>query len=147
MATVDTTPGAADTAPLRALTDMVRAMFPHPSFPAGPYERCAQSILDAAADDVRFRTQLEQGLRDLDVVGGAPFGSLDEAKALEVLRAISTTEFFEGVRSRVVTSLYDDKEVWSLLGYEGASYDQGGYLERGFADLDWLPDPRIEEAS
>jgi hypothetical protein len=37
--------------------------------------------------------------------------------------------------------------VWSLLGYEGPSYDQGGYAERGFGDLDWRPDPRIEEAS
>jgi hypothetical protein len=146
MATVDTT-GTADAAALRALTDMVRAMFPHPAFPDGPYERCAQSILDAAGDDVRFRTQLEQGLRDLDVVGGGPFGSLDGDVQLEVLRSISSTEFFGGVRSRVVTSLYDDKEVWSLLGYEGASYEQGGYLERGFDDLDWLPDPRIEEAS
>jgi hypothetical protein len=122
-------------------------MFPHPSFPDGPYERCAQSILDAAADDVRFRTQLEQGLRDLDVVGGAPFAQLEPDKALDVLRGISSTEFFEGVRSRVVTSLYDDREVWSLLGYEGPSYEHGGYAERGFADLDWLPDPRIEEAS
>jgi hypothetical protein len=145
MATVATT-GTADSAALRALTDMVRAMFPHPSFPDGPYERCAQTILDAAAEDVRFRTQLDQGLRDLDAIGGAPFGQLPADKALEVLRGISSTEFFEGVRSRVVTSLYDDREVWGLLGYEGPSYDQGGYVSRGFDDLDWLPEPRIEEA-
>jgi hypothetical protein len=146
MATVDTT-GTADAAAARALTGMVRAMFPHPSFPDGPYQRCAQAVLDAAADDVRFGTQLQQGLRDLDVIGGKPFSELDDGAALEVLRGISSTEFFEGVRSRVVTSFYDDREVWSLLGYEGPSYDEGGYLERGFDDLDWLPDPRIEEAS
>ena len=98
-------------------------------------------------DDRRRRTQLEQGLRDLDVAGGAPFAELDAAKQLEVLRGISSTEFFEGVRSRVITSLYDDREVWSLLGYEGPSYDQGGYASRGFADLDWLPAARIEQAS
>ena len=28
---------------------------------------------------------------------------------------------------------------------EGASFDQGGYLHRGFDDLDWLPDPRTAE--
>jgi|SRR4051794_13646327 len=139
--------GTADATAVRALTDMVRAMFPHPSFPDGPYERCAQSILDSTADDLRFRTQLHQGLRDLDTIGGAPFAALDEAARLELLRGISATEFFEGVRSRVITSLYDDREVWALLGYEGPSFEQGGYAERGFADLDWLPDPRIEEAS
>jgi hypothetical protein len=141
-------PGAADTtAVVSALTDMVRAMFPHPSFPDGPYERCAESILAAAQDDVRFRTQLEQGLRDLDVAGGAPFAELDDAKRLELLRSMSATEFFEGVRSRVITSLYDDREVWELLGYEGPAYDKGGYVDRGFDDLDWLPAARIEEAS
>jgi hypothetical protein len=146
MATAATTP-TADGAAVRSLTDMVRAMFPHEGFPDGPYERCAKAILDAAAEDVRFKTQLDQGLRDLDVIGGKPFAELDSEAALELLRSISSTEFFEGVRSRVITSFYDDHEVWSLLGYEGASYDQGGYLERGFGDLDWLPDPRIEEAS
>jgi hypothetical protein len=44
-----------------------------------------------------------------------------------------------------VVALYNDHEVWELLGYEGPSFDQGGYLNRGFDDLDWLPDPRIEE--
>jgi hypothetical protein len=146
MATVATT-GAEDRTALSALTAMVRAMFPHPSFPDGPYERCARSILDSAAEDLRFRTQMEQGLRDLDVLGGAPFARLDDAARLALLRGISASEFFEGVRSRVITSLYDDREVWALLGYEGPSYDKGGYADRGFADLDWLPDPRIEEAS
>ena len=44
-----------------------------------------------------------------------------------------------------VVALYDDREVWELLGYEGPSFDQGGYLNRGFDDLDWLPEPRITE--
>jgi hypothetical protein len=84
-------------------------------------------------------------VRDLDVVGGAPFAELQADRALEVLRSISTTAFFVQVHGQVITSLYDDREVWSLLGYEGPSYDQGGYLTRGFDDLDWLPDPRIEQ--
>jgi len=144
MATVaSTTPAHAGT--VQALTVMVRAMFPHPSFPDGPYERCAQAIADAAASDVRFRTQLDQGLRDLDAAGGAPFAGLGEAAKLDVLRDMSSTEFFEGVRSRVITTLYDDPEVWGLLGYEGASFDDGGYAQRGFDDLDWLPAPPLGE--
>jgi hypothetical protein len=35
--------------------------------------------------------------------------------------------------------------VWAALGYEGSSYDKGGYINRGFNDLNWLPEPRIEE--
>jgi len=130
---------------VRALTGMVRVMFPHPSFPDGPYERCARAIVEASHADVRMRAQLEQGLRDLDVIGGAPFAELPPEQALELLRSISSTTFFAAVRGQVITSLYDDREVWTLLGYEGPSYDQGGYLNRGFDDLDWLPDPKIEQ--
>jgi hypothetical protein len=144
MATV-TPPGTGiDT---RTLALMVRAMFPHEKFPDGPYERTAAAIVAAADKDVRMRAQLEQGMRELDAAGGAPFAELAPAAAYEVLRGMSGTAFFEAVRSQTILTLYDDSEVWSLLGYEGPSFEQGGYLHRGFDDLDWLPDPRVEEAS
>jgi hypothetical protein len=31
--------------------------------------------------------------------------------------------------------------VWRHFGYEGASAQHGGYINRGFDDLNWLPDP------
>ena len=131
----------------RTLTAMVRAMFPHANFPDGPYERTAAAIMEAAQNDVRLGAQLSQGLRVLDVAGGAPFAQLDAATAGSVLRGMSGTAFFEAVRSQTVVTLYNDPEVWTLLGYEGPSFAQGGYLQRGFDDLDWLPDPRIDEVS
>jgi hypothetical protein len=36
-------------------------------------------------------------------------------------------------------SLYNQKEVWPKFGYEGSSAEHGGYIKRGFADIDWLP--------
>jgi hypothetical protein len=131
----------------RTLTAMVRAMFPHASFPDGPYERTAAAIAATAQTDVRLRAQLEQGLRELATAGGKPFAELDPAAALAILRGMSATTFFEAVRAQTILTLYDDREVWTLLGYEGAAFEQGGYVDRGFADLDWLPDPRIEEAT
>jgi hypothetical protein len=144
MATVTPASAAIDQ---RTLTVMVRAMFPHARFPDGPYERTAAAIIEAAQDDLRTRAQLEQGLRELDVAGGAPFAELAPEVALEVLRGMSGTTFFEAVRSKTILTLYNDPEVWALLGYEGPSFEHGGYLNRGFDDLDWLPDPRMEEAS
>ncbi|WP_370246802.1 hypothetical protein [Nocardioides sp.] len=121
-----------------ALVRLLRAAYPHPSFPDGPYERTAQKILDAVADDVWRRLALEQGLASLDLDD-------DPAAAEKQLREIADAEFFVHVRALTVPVLYDDHEVWDLLGYEGPSFDRGGYLHRGFDDLDWLPDPRIEE--
>lgn len=126
---------------LRTLTAMIRRMFPHDRFPEGPYVRCAAAIQEAAADDPRTKAQLAQGLAELDARG---FDELDAAAATAQLQAMSASSFFAFVRANVVTTLYDDHEVWQLLGYEADSFAQGGWIERGFADLDWLPDPRIE---
>ena len=38
----------------------------------------------------------------------------------------------------LVTGLYNQKEIWPIFGYEGESFSQGGYIERGFDDIDWL---------
>lgn len=127
------------------LTRMVRVMFPHEKFPDGPYERTAKAILESAAQDARLRAQLTQGLRDLDSTGPKPFRNLDDAAALTLLESIQGSEFFQSVRGAVITSLYDDPEVWALLGYEGDASENGGYADN-FNDLDWLPEPRIEEA-
>jgi hypothetical protein len=28
--------------------------------------------------------------------------------------------------------------VWPIFGYEGESYSKGGYIKRGFDDIDWI---------
>ena len=45
------------------------------------------------------------------------------------------------MRSTAVVEVYSDERTWQLVGYEGPSFDKGGYINRGFNDLDWLPDP------
>ena len=126
------------------LIQVVRTMFPHASFPDGPYERTADAVIEAAEQSPRVMAQLCQGLADLNVLRGAPFVDLAPQTALTVLRGVQDTPFFGSVLAVAVVKLYDDHEVWGLLGYEGASFDQGGYLDRGFDDLDWLPNPSVE---
>ena len=58
-----------------------------------------------------------------------------------MLEGIEDTDFFELVRGTAVVEVYIDERTWQLVGYEGPSFDKGGYIDRGFDDLDWLPDP------
>ncbi|KAA1397761.1 hypothetical protein [Aeromicrobium ginsengisoli] len=44
-----------------------------------------------------------------------------------------------------VNLLYARPATWALTGFEGPSTDLGGYVCRGFDDLDWLPEPRVTE--
>lgn len=127
------------------LVRLLRVAYPHKTFPDGPFERTADAVLAAAAADPRQLAQLIQGLHDLDVLREVPFVELGDEAALTVLRGIQdSSAFFANVRAVAVVALYDDHEVWDLLGYEGPSFDQGGYVNRGFNDLDWLPEPKIE---
>jgi hypothetical protein len=129
---------------VEAVELVVRAMFPHPDFPAGPYRRTAEAIVASAAEDARSTAQLEQGMTELEAAG---FADLDDDARLAYLRGISASAFFGQIRAKTILVLYDDPEVWDLLGYEGPAFEHGGYVDRGFDDLDWLPAPRIEEAS
>jgi hypothetical protein len=128
---------------LRTLTAMIRRMFPHDGWPDGPFARAAAAIQEAAGADARNQAQLTAGLAELAARG---FEQMDADAALAHLRSISGSSFFGFVRANVITTLYNDREVWKLLGYEVDSFAHGGWVDRGFADLDWLPEPRIEEA-
>lgn len=81
------------------------------------------AALDAAAREAGFETYLAAGW---------------ESERVAILRAIEETPFFQTVRGGLVTGLYNQKEIWPIFGYEGESYSLGGYIDRGFNDIDWL---------
>lgn len=61
-----------------------------------------------------------------------------ERDRVDVLRSMEDEPFFQQIRGGLVTGLYNQKAVWPIFGYEGESYSQGGYIERGFNDINWL---------
>ncbi|WP_394215237.1 hypothetical protein [Brachybacterium vulturis] len=129
----------------QTLLALIRAAFPHQGVPEAAYERVAATVQGAAEDSTWMRVKLAQGLDSLQALADGRFTELTTQEALPLLLRIQHTSFFGFVRQTVVVSLYEDEQVWEALGYEGPSFDKGGYIDRGFDDLDWLPDPRIEE--
>lgn len=125
------------------LLRMARDIFPHDRLPERHYADALRPLERAAAKDTAQAAMLRAGVRDLDRAAtarfGKPYAAIEaEADRVGLLGAIETTPFFQKIRGDMVTSLYDNKAVWPLLGYEGSSWEQGGYLNRGFDDLDWL---------
>ena len=110
----------------------------------------ADDILDAESDeetlgkkagkDAAHKALIEGGIAALDKAAGSAgyLGLGWEEERVKLLRKIETTPFFQTVRSGLVVSLYNQPEVWPIFGYEGESYSKGGYIERGFNDIDWL---------
>ena len=61
-----------------------------------------------------------------------------ERDRVDILRAMEDSAFFQQIRGGLVTGLYNQKAVWPIFGYEGASFEFGGYIDRGFNDINWL---------
>ncbi len=61
-----------------------------------------------------------------------------ERDRVVILRSMEDSPFFQTVRGGLVTGLYNQKAVWPLFGYEGESYSKGGYIDRGFDDINWI---------
>lgn len=124
------------------LVRMLRVMYPHKNFSDGPYEEAAVAVINAANSTPGQALILYNGLRELET---SSFSSLDPVAATSYLKGIEKSPFFAVVQGSGLVALYNSHEVWKMLGYEGPSFDLGGYLNRGFNDLDWLPEPRITE--
>ncbi|AHY45996.1 Gluconate 2-dehydrogenase subunit 3 [Rubrobacter radiotolerans] len=125
------------------LVSVTRAMYPHDRIPDKHYARVVASLDEKASADERTRELLEAGVASLATLTGRwprEFGSLDESDQVQALRRIEDGPFFKTVASEVVNGLYSQHDVWPYFGYEGPSNDKGGYINRGFNDIDWLDD-------
>ena len=123
---------------LATLIKMARDIYPHDKVPDQYY---AVAVKGYDAEDKK--DLVAAGIAELDAAavaqGHADYLSIGwEEDRVKVLQAVESTVFFQTVRSGLVTGLYNQKEVWPIFGYQGESFSQGGYMERGFDDINWL---------
>lgn len=123
---------------MATLIRLARDIYPHDRIPDRLY-----AVAVKGYDTPETAEATEAGIAALDAAAaGAGYGSYMtipwEADRVAVLRGMEDSAFFQTVRGGLVTGLYNQKEVWPLFGYEGESYSQGGYISRGFDDIDWL---------
>lgn len=123
---------------MAVLIQMARDIYPH--------DRIADRFYAIAVkthDNPEQAPMIEEGVAGLNLVALAQgfdtyLAAGWEKDRVAMLRLIEHTPFFQTVRAGLVTGLYNQKEVWPVFGYEGESFSQGGYIERGFNDIDWL---------
>jgi hypothetical protein len=123
---------------MATLVQMARDIYPHDRLADRYY-----AVAVKAHDTADQQEMVEAGVAALDALAvehGSPSyaGTAWEADRVAMLREIERTPFFQAVRGGLVVGLYNNPEVWPLFGYQGESYSQGGYIERGFDDIDWL---------
>ena len=120
------------------LVSIYRSMFPHSAVPDEFYEHVVRKLRDQAAHDQDLFGLLFNGVEALSRQAGCAWAGLSEAARLQALQRVEQTPFFQRIRSDFVLYFYSNPAIWPLFGYEGPSNDRGGYLHRGFNDIDWI---------
>ncbi|WP_227268768.1 twin-arginine translocation signal domain-containing protein [Roseobacter weihaiensis] len=123
---------------MATLIQMARDIYPH--------DHVADEFYAAAVkgyDSEENAETVEAGIAALNAAAeGKGYASyIDvgwERDRVDILRSMENSAFFQAVRGGLVTGLYNQKAVWPLFGYEGESYSQGGYLNHGFDDINWV---------
>lgn len=125
---------------MKTLILVARDIYPHDKVPDRFYAVAMKSYDDNAAKDPAAKAATEAFVAALDGAAGAGgYAGLGwEAERVAVLRAMSHDPMFQTIRGGLVVSLYNNHDLWPIFGYEGESYSKGGYLHRGFDDIDWL---------
>jgi hypothetical protein len=120
------------------LVSIYRIMFPHNGVPDEFYEQVVRKLDEKAALDQNLPRLLSEGVEALNGQTGTAWIGLSEGARLEALKRTEQTPFLQTLRSDFVVYFYSNPAIWPLFGYEGSSNDQGGYLHRGFNDIDWI---------
>lgn len=141
-------PGKLTPEEVRTLVVFTRDLFPHDRLDDSYYERAVKPLDDEAAKDGTSRQILVLGLGWLNGaakrIADAPYAAItDEKKRVEVMERLrfdqsAPSGFWDKVYNTTIVSLYNQPEIWPKFGYEGPSSAKGGYLHRGFDDLNWL---------
>lgn len=123
------------------LMRMARDIFPHDMVPDKYYAGVIESYDKATDADVR--NLVNAGVIDLNTAAVKRFSKQyaeieSEGDRVLVLYAIEQSPFFQKIRGDLLYGLYNNKEIWSLFGFEGSSWEKGGYIRRGYNDIDWV---------
>ena len=124
----------------KTLLKVARHVFPHDTLADVYYAGVVQSLDGKAAANVDVAAALADGVNTLDSATAVPWTELSDGYQLEILEGSGQT-LLHTVKGDAVVSLYNNPLVWRHFGYEGPSAQHGGYINRGFDDLIWLPDP------
>jgi hypothetical protein len=118
------------------LVRMARLLYPHDGVADDVYIEVIEGILsDPASDSV-----LDSAMTALNAAQSGGWFDLDTDDQVAAMKSVETESFFEAIRAGVRDRFYTHPKVWAHIGYPGSSVEFGGYVDRGFDDIDWLPE-------
>lgn len=124
---------------LETLAIMVRVLLPHEFLADEDYLRLAARIDGRLVGDPALRQLIADGIVQMNAISQGNWLDASVDDKLGVMEALQDEAFFGQLLNAAIDALYQDPTVYRRLGYEGSAIEFGGYLNRGFDDIDWLP--------
>ena len=121
------------------LVGLARLLFPHDGLADSTYAKVLGSVLATLAANTETAELVDDLGAMLDQRRDRPWSDLDEPEQLTVMQEIQGEALFTGILESVRFAFYYHPQVWEHIGYPGSSREFGGYIHRGFDDIDWLP--------
>ncbi len=128
------------------LMQMSKDIYPHDGFlDDKPYAAVVDGIIKETTSDDKVKKLIEDGLSDLNAraqkIHGKNYVDVETYGAREaLLRQVELSDFFQKVRGGLLFGIYNNVSLFPKFGYGGSSWEEGGYIDRGFSDMTWLPD-------
>jgi hypothetical protein len=123
----------------KTLLAVSRTLFPHDNVEDGYYMNAVAAIDTKCAGDPKTLDMVKLAVRKLNAGLGKPFADASEIARTNLLKTMEKSDFFALAYGETLNNLYGNPAIWKMFGYEGSSVEYGGYLERGFDDINWLP--------
>lgn len=127
----------------QTLLRMARDIFPHDDLEDKYYQAVMLPLAEKAETEMPLREMLAAGVMSLDEQARQHFGSTylklaSEEERVMVLKSIESSAFFQRIKGDLMMGIYNNPEIWEKFGFGGSSWEQGGYINRGYNDIDWL---------
>jgi len=124
---------------LAAMGRLAQLLFPHDGLADGVYGEVVGEVLAWTAADPSTDGLLVVAEEALNAAQDQDWIELSESEQLAVITALQNEAFVAGIREMVRFRLYNHPGLWKHINYPGSSKEHGGYINRGFNDIDWLP--------
>jgi len=122
------------------LPSVIRELFPHAGLGDDFYAGIAGTLWQQISADTVKSRDVASGLARLAACcGSRGWDAADRDVRVAALTGVQHEAFFQTLKGGALELIYRDPRVWERIGYGGNALAQGGYLTRGFDQIDWLP--------
>lgn len=125
------------------LLRMARDIYPHDTLEDKYYARVLTPLAEKASTDNALKQLLSEGVAELNERAQAlyarPYLEVQtEAERVRILRAMEDGPFFQRLKNDLMMGIYNNPELWPRFGFGGSAWEKGGYIHRGYDQIDWL---------